>query len=161
MLRRGLYMPWELPEVMDPDTASKGLRDLRPVAALNETASRVSGNERLAISALEMSYYMRNQLLNDADWASMAQSIEIRVPLADVQLLRKAAPWLATHPTLTKVQVAAFTCPNLSRELVDRKKTGFQVPTRTWLTNPQQRNTRQRGVRDWAQLVHGPAIARP
>ena len=36
----------------------------------------------LAVSALEMSCYMRNQLLRDADWAGMAHSLEIRVPLS-------------------------------------------------------------------------------
>jgi len=30
---------------------------------------------------------MRNQLLRDADWAGMAHSLEIRVPLVDVELL--------------------------------------------------------------------------
>ena len=36
---------------------------------------------------LESSLYMRNQLLRDTDWASMAHSLEVRVPLVDVELL--------------------------------------------------------------------------
>jgi len=33
---------------------------------------------------------MRNQLLRDADWAGMAHSVEILVPLVDIELLRSA-----------------------------------------------------------------------
>ena len=33
---------------------------------------------------------MRNQLLRDTDWASMAHSLEVRVPLVDAVLLEKA-----------------------------------------------------------------------
>ena len=35
---------------------------------------------------------MRNQLLRDADWAGMAHSLEIRVPLVDFTLLGALAP---------------------------------------------------------------------
>jgi len=36
-----------------------------------------------------MVWYMRQQLLRDADWADMAHSLEIRVPLVDLELLRQ------------------------------------------------------------------------
>ena len=39
------------------------------------------------VAVLESSLYMRNQLLRDTDWASMAHSLEVRVPLVDVKLL--------------------------------------------------------------------------
>src|SRR6185369_1805199 len=103
LLRRGLYMPWELPRVMDPDMARTGWRDLQMLARLDDAPSHIHGTmqERLAVSALEMSWYMRNQLLNDADWAGMAHSLEIRVPFVDVTLFGAAAPFLVTahHPS--------------------------------------------------------------
>ena len=34
---------------------------------------------------------MRNQLLRDTDWASMAHALEVRVPLVDAALLRCVA----------------------------------------------------------------------
>ena len=40
---------------------------------------------------LESSLYMRNQLLRDTDWASMAHSLEVRVPLVDSKLLSQLA----------------------------------------------------------------------
>ncbi|CAG0926996.1 hypothetical protein PLCT1_00207, partial [Planctomycetaceae bacterium] len=60
LLRRGLYLPWELPEVMDPDMARQGLEDLNTFASLNNPAHSLHlHSTRLAISALEMGWYMR------------------------------------------------------------------------------------------------------
>ena len=75
LLRRGLYLPWELPKVLDPEMARQGLQDLQTVEHLNGTAHRsplAAHRSRLSVSALEMSWYMRNQLLRDTDWYSMA-----------------------------------------------------------------------------------------
>ena len=41
LLRRGLFMPWELPEVLDPDLVREGWRQLQPLARLEETVPRV------------------------------------------------------------------------------------------------------------------------
>ena len=44
-------------------------------------------------SLLEIKIYMKNQLLKDADWAGMSNSVEIRVPFADydfLQVLKKS-----------------------------------------------------------------------
>jgi len=38
----------------------------------------------LKVSALEMVWYMRDQLLRVADWAGMPHSLEIRVPRVDI-----------------------------------------------------------------------------
>ena len=44
-------------------------------------------------SLLEIKIYMKNQLLKDADWAGMSNSVEIRVPFVDydfLQVLKKS-----------------------------------------------------------------------
>ncbi|MRD46823.1 asparagine synthase (glutamine-hydrolyzing) [Caenimonas koreensis DSM 17982] len=152
LLRRGLYMPWELPQVMDPDMARAGWRDLACIATLNETASGMEGHPRMAVTALETSWYMRNQLLRDADWAGMAHSLEIRVPFVDVPLFRKVVPWLAAHPHLAKRSVAQATAPELPPELLAKPKTGFTVPVRTWLGAPHSGKA-ERGLRGWARII--------
>jgi asparagine synthase (glutamine-hydrolysing) len=161
LLRRGLYMPWELPRVMDPDMARTGWRDLQTLARLDDAPSHIRGTmqERLAVSALEMSWYMRNQLLNDADWAGMAHSLEIRVPFVDTTFIRETAPWFAAHPEMTKRKVAQAVAPQLPKALLDKPKTGFVVPVREWLG---ARSTSTRGLRGWARYVYGrrPPIAR-
>lgn len=152
LLRRALYMPWELRQVLDRDLAREGWRSLRVRAGL-EATTRGIGSDRLAISALEMSCYMRHQLLVDTDWASMAHSLEIRVPFLDLPLLRTAAPWLAAHPGLLKPAIAAAAAPGLPAGLLRKPKTGFSVPVREWLLAGQD-VPQGRGLRGWAQHVH-------
>jgi asparagine synthase (glutamine-hydrolysing) len=153
LLRRCLYAPWELPSVLDPDMARAGWQDLQSLNRLNENVLGIS-SDRLAVSALEMNWYMRNQLLRDADWAGMAQSMEIRVPFLDVDLLRETAPWFAAYPEITKAELAAVAAPHLPPALLVRPKTGFSVPVREWI-KPVDGSKHERGLRGWAQFVHG------
>jgi asparagine synthase (glutamine-hydrolysing) len=152
LLRRSLYMPWELGQVLDPDLARQGWHDLQCRTQLDATTVGIPG-DRLAISALEISWYMRHQLLVDSDWASMAQSLELRVPFLDVPLLRAVAPWFATHPGMTKPAVAAAFAPQLPRALLEKPKTGCSIPVRDWLMGGKV-EPRARGLRGWARLVY-------
>lgn len=154
LLRRGLFMPWELSSIMDPDMAREGWRELQPLIHLEETITGVS-RDRLRVSALELAWYMRNQLLRDADWASMAHSLEIRVPFLDTKLLRKLAPlfWLDTPPT--KRDMANTLVHELPPEILNRPKTGFSIPVREWLAEALGNNAAARGLRGWAIRVHG------
>ena len=154
LLRRGLYMPWELPEVMSPDLAREGWRQLQASSEHANTSAGIT-SERLAISSLEMSGYMRHQLLRDTDWASMAHSLEIRVPFVDIPLLQTVAPWLAAHPDITKPEIAAALAPQLPEALLKKPKTGFSVPVREWLGVAEDKTERpQRGLRGWAQAIY-------
>ena len=160
LLRRGLFMPWELPELLDADVVRDGWAELQPLLHLDETIDGIT-NPRLRVSALEMNWYMRNQLLRDADWAGMAHSIEIRVPLVDVDLLRDIAPLLGGNDPPTKHDMARAVSPGLAGEVLHRPKTGFQVPVREWLaesgdSNFENRNAKRldRGLRGWARCVY-------
>jgi asparagine synthase (glutamine-hydrolysing) len=86
------------------------------------------------VASLEASLYMRNQLLRDADWASMAHSLEVRVPLVDVQLLRAIAPVMIARPNGTgKRSLAASPRLALPADTLNRRKTGFGTPVKEWL----------------------------
>src|SRR6516225_1488042 len=101
-LRRGLFMPWELKAVIGADTARLGLRRLNPI---RHVESRMKPKPRTSfgrIAVLESSLYMRNQLLRDTDWASMAHSLEVRVPLVDVKLLSQFASITAGNGSQSK-----------------------------------------------------------
>lgn len=151
LLRRGLYMPWELPSILDPDLAREGWRALETSARLDATVEGIA-NTRLAVSALEMCWYMRNQLLRDADWAGMAHSLEIRVPLADWPLLASAAPILAAHSTFSKREIISAVAPALPQTLLARPKSGFSVPVHEWIRDDS--GPGERGLRGWARQVH-------
>ena len=153
LLRRGLFMPWELPGILGEDVAREGWRELQPLLRLEETVRGVS-SDRLKVSALEMAWYMRNQLLRDADWAGMAHSLEIRVPLVDVELLRTVTPLLSSPGPLTKLDMAGTPKRPLPEDVVRRRKTGFAVPVRDWLLQAENGSDAERGLRGWARTVY-------
>ena len=159
LLRRGMFMPWELPEILDADLVRAGWQELQTLARLGETMAGLS-SPHLRISALEMSWYMRHQLLRDTDWASMDHSLEIRVPFVDAQLLRAAGPLFAGAAPLTKRHMAATLRRPLPEAVVNRPKTGFLVPVRRWLaevdqkTNPAESPVAERGLRGWTHVVY-------
>ena len=162
LLRRGLFMPWELPEVMDPDMARAGWQELQPLVRLEETIPHPS-EDFLTVSALEMVWYMRNQLLRVADWAGMAHSLEIRVPLVDIVLLRQVAPLLATRHRPTKLDMANTLATPLPGEVLHRPKSGFLVPVQRWLAaaSGQGGGRGDHDWRMWAKAVYQHHTASP
>ena len=152
LLRRGLYMPWELPDVLDPDLAREGWEQLQTLARLRETTAGIQ-DEHLRVTALNSCWYMRNQLLRDTDWASMAHSLEVRTPLVDETLLRRLAPLIATCG-LSKTDMARMPKHSLPDDLLDRPKSGFWVPMREWLLADRPEYKDARGRRGWVQYVY-------
>jgi asparagine synthase (glutamine-hydrolysing) len=135
-LQRGLFMPWELPAILGDDRARHALAQLDVDEHLRSAARPDPGNDTARVAALESGLYMRNQLLRDADWASMAHSLEVRVPLVDARLLRAVAPVLLHQPRpgATKQLLASAPRPRLAASVAGRPKTGFSVPLGRWLT---------------------------
>ena len=134
LLRRALFLPYELKEIMDPAVACEGLRRLQPLRRLAETLSLDPGSDIGRVCVLESAHYMRNQLLRDADWAGMAHGVEIRVPLVDTTLLEMLAPAIPSlAPQARKEALAKAPTIPLPTEVVARAKTGFAVPTGAWM----------------------------
>ena len=149
LLRRGVFMPWELGRLMDPALMAEGLRRLDP---LRHIAAPLRAGPRTPfgkVAALEASHYLRNQLLRDADWASMAHSLELRVPLVDATLLRAVAPAVLAAPRAGKRMLAASPRMPLPDAVVARAKTGFATPITEWL----QRDDRLQRWRRVPQLT--------
>jgi asparagine synthase (glutamine-hydrolysing) len=153
LLRRALFLPDEISRLLDPEIAREGLETLATLPALEETIRGIE-SDHLRIIALESSWYMRNQLLRDTDWASMTHSIEVRVPLVDWQLWKGVARMLAAGVTVNKQSLAAAAPRPLPAELLARKKTGFLIPTRRWLIAEYGENYAERGLRGWARFIY-------
>ncbi len=155
LLRRALYMPWELDRLLPAATVRDGLEALDLAGRLERTVAGLP-TPRLKVSALELQWYMRHQLLRDADWAGMAHSVEIRVPFVDVVLIERLAPLLASAEPPGKADMAR--CPRLSlpEAVRNRPKTGFVVPVRDWIAGEGGFGG-ERGLRGWARLVYSSA----
>jgi asparagine synthase (glutamine-hydrolysing) len=145
-------MPWELDAVLPREVAREGLARLATIDRLGADLDGVS-NPRLQVSLLESCWYMRNQLLRDADWAGMAHSLEIRTPLVDATLLRAIAPLLAAGADAPgKRAMADAPRLKLPASILERPKTGFVVPVRDWIAGGAA--PAERGLRGWARHVH-------
>jgi len=135
-LRRGLFLPDELPAVLGEDVAAAGLEASDP----EKTGRRALAGARngwKAVHALETGVYLRNQLLRDSDWASMANSVELRVPFVDARLQLAAAAGDFGLPRRTgKRGVVRCLAPSLPAAIFKRRKTGFRVPVAAWLEEP-------------------------
>lgn len=145
LLRRGLFMPWELPDLMDPAVLRDGLERIEPLAIVRRALTAPLKSSFDSVATLESALYMRNQLLRDSDWASMAHSLELRTPLVDSVLLEEIAA-LGAPPVDSGAKQDLALAPQtpLPAEIVTRKKTGFFVPVTHWT-----------GVspRDWALSI--------
>jgi asparagine synthase (glutamine-hydrolysing) len=149
-LRRGLFLPGELPALMGPDRARDGLARLA-WPQLSQTLTD-SVDDAAAVGLLESTLYLRNQLLRDSDWASMAHSLELRTPLVDSTLLEALGPYTSGFADgVGKAMIAQSPKKPLLAAVVNRPKTGFGIPMEQWLSAAAQR-------RDWSDL---PMLAMP
>lgn len=153
LLRRALHMPYEIGEIFDEGFSREGLERLATLHRLRADIDGVA-REHPQIVALEASWYMRNQLLRDADWASMAHSLEVRVPLVDITLFRALAPLLVSSNPPTKREMADSPRQSLPPEVLERRKTGFTTPVRQWTFERAASSPSARGLRGWANLVY-------
>ena len=136
-LRRGLFLPEELPGLLGRDLAEEGLRLYDPVADAVRALAAANGHGSdawIAVHELETAHYMRNQLLRDSDWASMAWSVELRVPLVDAWLREQlAAADFEPARSQGKAALVRRAAPELPASLWTRPKSGFYIPVAEWM----------------------------
>jgi asparagine synthase (glutamine-hydrolysing) len=159
LLRRALFLPHELPALLGPEMTREGLHRLDIFSHFAASISPDPGSDVGRVCALESCNYMRSQLLRDADWAGMAHGVEIRTPLADIELLRALAPCLPNlRAGAGKAALAAAPSTALPDEVAMRAKTGFNVPTGEWVSAaalPSSRKPASKGLasRRWARKL--------
>jgi asparagine synthase (glutamine-hydrolysing) len=92
-----------------------------------------------SVSCFELQSYMVNTLLRDTDCASMANSLEVRVPFLDHRLvefvgrLSKSAKYDANVPKSLLVEALSDLLPD---EVVGQSKRTFTLPWEVWLRGP-------------------------
>lgn len=154
LLRRALFMPWEIPALVGEKVAAAGLAELDTLNSLN-TITRGIQSPYDQVMALEHAVYLKNCLLRDADWAGMAHSLEIRTPLVDAILFNQLAALRRAHggKPFTKLGWARTPRAPLPEDVIARPKSGFGVPVREWLLHINAGDTGVRGMRKWAESV--------
>jgi len=115
--------------------ASEG--DLEAAApALTGDARPGAGDLREALTRLEFSHYLGDQLLRDTDVMGMAHSIEARVPYLDHRLVETVLGLpaaLKLDRARPKPLLLDALGDRLPREIWDRPKMGFTFPMAAWM----------------------------
>jgi asparagine synthase (glutamine-hydrolysing) len=153
LLKRGLFMPWELNKILDENFVKEGIKELNIFENLKKTFSEIN-NIHFKISALETIWYLQNRLLRDADWCGMSHSLEIRTPYIDTELLTAIAPMLnqemnIANKNILKNSFAEF----LPKEIMKRKKIGFEMPLSKWLKEYLDEKKFYTTGRNWSSIV--------
>jgi len=134
-LVRELFAGSEQRALFPPDeyeAAKRSLEDaLRPSIARSSTLDPVN-----RVSYLESHWYMRNTLLRDSDFMSMAHGLELRVPFLDRALVEacfRIPGKRKLQGSSPKSLLLASLGVELPGEIVKRPKRGFTFPFERWL----------------------------
>ncbi|MGE5537508.1 MAG: asparagine synthase (glutamine-hydrolyzing) [Gemmatimonas sp.] len=136
---RRLVSFWEEPETL------LGPAD-EPASPIDDPALAREVPEFVArMRYLDLVTYLPDDILTKVDRASMAVSLEARVPLLDhrvVEFVWALPPDLLIRDGSTKWLLRRVLDRYVPRALIERPKTGFGVPIGDWMRGP---------LRDWAE----------
>jgi asparagine synthase (glutamine-hydrolysing) len=149
-LAYALFLPGFQRELLAPDFA-EALADGLPSAMRQRiTAETRSRTPLSAISVMEQRLFLGERLLRDNDVASMASSLEQRVPLVDQVLFESVdrLPDRARYGLLgRKAMLRRIGLRGLDPALFERRKSGFVLPFDRWIRRGLQ-NTMDETMRD-------------
>jgi asparagine synthase (glutamine-hydrolysing) len=102
-------------------------------AAPAATAPVHDPTERDAVSRLELTRYMRNQPLRDADTMSMAFGLELRVPFLDPVVMSAVSAIPSALRLRQHKQLLLAAVPEIPDWVANQPKRGFLFPFQQWL----------------------------
>ena len=88
---------------------------------------------------LDQKYYLADDILTKSDRMSMAHSVEVRPPFLDHRIVEFAAKLPASlkiRGNQQKVILKELMKDKLPRAILERPKTGFDIPAHEWLRGP-------------------------
>ena len=144
-------------------TAAGFRRGLRPERGRHAAALREGLEPVAQVSYAEITGYLRDTLLRDADAMSMAHSLEVRPVLLDHGLAEYAfalPPQFKLHGGQGKRVLIDAAADVLPREIVERPKMGFELPLTTWLKTTLRARARDLFASRSARALFAPRFLR-
>src|SRR5262245_6141385 len=127
-------------EIFSPDARAEltGRRSsFDPVDLLRARFAETEGAELLArLQDVDLGTYLVDDLLVKTDRASMAHSLEARVPFLDPVVTNFSLGLASRHKVrglLKKILLRKAAAPLIPPELLRRRKRGFSIPAAAWL----------------------------
>jgi asparagine synthase (glutamine-hydrolysing) len=127
-------------EIFSPDLRAEltgGPNGFDPVAVYRDRYAETSGSDELArLQDVDFGIYLVDDLLVKTDRASMANSLEARVPFLDPIVTSFAFSLPTRHKVRglsKKVLLRKAVEPLVPREVVHGRKRGFSIPAAAWL----------------------------
>jgi asparagine synthase (glutamine-hydrolysing) len=134
-LRRQLYSP----------EFHKQLAGYHGIEVFNRYLEKAPEHPLSMVQYLDMKTYLAGDILTKVDRASMAHSLEVRVPILDHEFVE----WVSGLPPEMKYSAGEGKRifkqalePLLSREILYRRKMGFAVPLASWFRGPLRQRIR-------------------
>jgi asparagine synthase (glutamine-hydrolysing) len=125
---------------------AQDLQGYNAAEVLRGHMSRCGSEDPLSqVQYADFKTYLPGDILTKVDRASMASSLEVRVPLLDHTLVEWAAripSHLKLHGREGKYVFKAALEPHVSKEILYRPKQGFAVPLAAWFRGPLRRRLR-------------------
>lgn len=133
------------------DSFKQRLQGYQAKEVFHRHAANFDGDDPLSlVQYLDMKTYLPGDILTKVDRASMAHSLEVRVPLLDHPFVE----WANRVPASMKLQGGQGKYifkhsleSQLSKEVLYRDKMGFGVPLSRWFRGPLKEHIRQRLLR--------------
>ena len=154
LLQRSAFLKHEFEDMISPDIFQKGIDEIDIHNKLNKDIDGIK-NTKLSIMYLEIKYYLCSKLLNDLDWTSMHNSIEMRTPFVDFFFFKKILPLLKSHGDISKNLLLDTVKGKVPNTLYNRKKTGFGIPHRKFIDIYFKQNIKYKNpLKDWSILSY-------
>lgn len=124
----------------------KDLQGYQAIEVMRGHAAQAPTDDPLSlIQYIDFKTYLPGDILTKVDRASMAHSLEVRVPLLDHQLVE----WISGLPSSIKLRGGEGKYifkkalePHLPHDVLYRPKMGFSIPLASWLRGPLKEITR-------------------
>ena len=139
-------MPDRVRDELFTDKFRTDLQGYRAIEVMEEHAANAPTEDPLSIiQYLDFKTWLPGDILTKVDRASMAHSLEVRVPLLDhkfVEWSSSLSPSIKLKGSEGKYILKKALEPHLPHDIMYRAKKGFSIPVAAWLRGPLREQVR-------------------